>query len=70
VILVPIFMTPRHANVENFNAEIAAVPVPQARLLEHVVTVDGLHLSAESYVEWKKNILDAANSSICGPIGK
>lgn len=60
VILVPIPQTPTATNAAKFNAEIARIPVAQARPLEDAVASDGLHLAAEGYIAWKKTIVDAA----------
>jgi hypothetical protein len=62
VILVPIPQTPTATNAAKFNAEIARIPVPQARPLEDAVASDGLHLAAEGYIAWKKTIVDAATN--------
>ena len=62
VILVPIPQTPTASNAAKFNAEIARIPVPQARPLEDAIASDGLHLAAAGYIEWKKSIVDAATN--------
>jgi hypothetical protein len=48
-----------------FNEVISSMPVAHAKPLEKVSAPDGLHLSKESYEEWKKNIIEAAQSSAC-----
>ena len=67
VILVPIPQTPTATNAAKFNAEIARIPVPQARPLKDAIACDGLHLAAEGYIAWKKTIVDAATN--CSGLG-
>jgi len=65
VLLVPVPPSPRLGDADKFNAVIASLPFAHAKPLESVSAPDGLHLSKESYSDWKKSILDAAQSSIC-----
>jgi hypothetical protein len=65
VLLVPIPPSPNLGDATKFNAVITSMPVAHAKPLEKVSAPDGIHLSKESYVEWKKNIVEAAQSSVC-----
>jgi hypothetical protein len=65
VLLVPVPPSPNLGDAAKFNAVITSMPVAHAKPLEKVSAPDGVHLSKESYAEWKKNILEAAQSSVC-----
>jgi hypothetical protein len=63
VVLVPVPPSVNVGDAAKFNAVISSMPVAHAKPLEKVSAPDGLHLSKESYEEWKKNILEAASSA-------
>lgn len=65
VLLVPIPPSPNLRDAAKFNAVITSMPVAHAKPLEKVSSPDGDHLSTETYAEWKKTILEAAQSSVC-----
>ncbi len=66
VVVVPLPPGPRVADAGKLNAVIAELPAIRARPLGVAATTeDGVHLSAASYVAWKKTIADAIPKSIC-----
>ncbi len=66
VIVVPLPPGPRVADAARLNQMISVINATKAAPLAHVETLpDGIHLTAASYVEWKKSIADAAQNSVC-----
>ena len=66
VIVIPVPPSSGIPNIQRINDEIAALRVPKAGTLERVETIDGIHLAASSYIEWKQHIIDAAQAFACG----
>ncbi len=65
VVLVPVPPSPNIIDAAKFNAVMAALPVAQAKPLPKAVAADGVHLSKESYGDWKQSIVDAAKTAVC-----
>jgi lysophospholipase L1-like esterase len=65
VIVVPLPPGSGVKEAAKFNAVIAAMDATSAAPLPSVETVDGVHLTAAAYVEWKEKIADAASKSMC-----
>jgi lysophospholipase L1-like esterase len=65
IIVVPVPPSPSVPDIDRFNKDIASLPVQMAANLERAETTDGVHLAASSYEVWKKNLLDAAQGSVC-----
>src|ERR1700730_11702330 len=59
VIVVPLPLGSGVKDASKLNATIAALQVTKAIPLKTTETMDGVHLTAASYVEWKNNIADA-----------
>jgi hypothetical protein len=55
VLLVSVPPSPNLGDAAKFNAMITSMPVVHAKPLEKVSAPDGVHLSKESYAEWKKH---------------
>jgi hypothetical protein len=66
IILVPVPPSAKVPAAQRFNSEIATMTVPRAAELKSVTTTDGIHLSSQSYVDWKQSIVDRVTASICG----
>jgi len=66
VLLVPATPSKKRPDTDKVNSVIQSHQLPHARKIEYVDTTDGVHLSNSSYEVWKKNILDAAQASVCG----
>jgi len=67
VIGVPVPPSPKIPDVERFNREIALAAKESAATLNHVETIDGVHLAASGYVSWKQSIIDASQTAVCNP---
>ncbi len=65
VIAVPLPPSPKIPNTDLFNREIAALAVPAAARMGQADTTDGIHLSAPSYTEWKRRLVEAAAAHAC-----
>ena len=64
-LIVPLPPGKKVPNTQKLNSELAALKVPQAARMDYADTIDGVHLAASSYVEWKRNIVEAAKVSVC-----
>jgi hypothetical protein len=65
VIAVPVPPSPKVPNTDLFNREIAALAVPTVAHMGRANTLDGVHLSAASYIEWKQLLVDSAAAFAC-----
>jgi hypothetical protein len=65
VIVIPVPPGPGIPNIQRINDEIAALRVPKAGTIQRAETIDGIHLAASSYIEWKQHIVDAAQAFAC-----
>jgi hypothetical protein len=65
VIVVPLPPGQGVKDVAQFNVAIEALQVTKTKALEHIETVDGVHLTAASYFAWKDSIVSAVSKAIC-----
>jgi hypothetical protein len=65
IIVLPAPPNQATQDTKNINDDIASLKVFRAAQLDHADTIDGVHLAASSYIEWKQNLIAAASRFVC-----